>query len=289
MRIVAADPTDAAAVDLMQALDAETRQRYPGEPVFGIEADGFIERGGVFLLGFLAGSPVACGALRPIDDRVTEIKRLFVRKPFRGRGLSRLLLNRLELIARDAGCRMLRIETGHSQPEALGLYRSVGFAQTKRFGEYVDSKYSLCFAKVVLDADDLGFLRDIETCQLNADQWTHRAHIRMAWLYLTQLNSTRALVKIRSGIKRINADVLGGSLQYHETVTVAFARLISDRMIPGEEWVDFARRIDDLASRSPSILEAYYSKGLIGSTRAREMFVDPDLGELPEFRDTRTN
>ncbi len=73
MRIIAADPTDAAAVDLIRALDKETRRRYPGEPVFGIEEEGFVERGGVFLLGFVGGSAVAhCDLLTTAFSRSSE-------------------------------------------------------------------------------------------------------------------------------------------------------------------------------------------------------------------------
>lgn len=285
VRIVAVDPKDAAAVDLIQALDSETQRRYPGEPVFGIDAERFIDRGGVFLLGFVAGSPVACGALRPIDDGVFEVKRMYVRDEFRGRGLSRLMFNKLELMARDAGCRVLRVETGYKQPEALGLYRSVGFSETQRFGPYVENEYSVCFAKRVLNAEELRLLADFEACTLGETEWTHLAHVRIAWLYLTQSDSVGALARIRVGIMRFNAEVLGRRQEYHETVTVAFTRLISDRIMPGEDWTEFAGRIGDILSRTSPILEVYYSKELLGSIRARETFIEADLCDLPAFRD----
>jgi len=285
MRIIASDPKDAAAIDLVQALDVETQKRYPDEPVFGIDADGFLERGGVFLLGYVEGAAVACGALRPINDGTLEVKRMYVRPEFRGRGLSRQMLGRLEWIAGDKACRTLRIETGHKQVEALSLYRSVGFAETERFGPYVENEYSICFAKCVLDSSELRFLHDFEECTLQETDWTHLAHVRMAWLYLTQSDSAKALEKIRTGILRFNTEVLGRRQEYHETVTVAFARLISDRIVPGEGWTPFFQRIDDILDRNSPILETYYSQDLLGSARARENFVDPDLCELPRFCD----
>ncbi len=285
MRIVAADPGDAAAVDLTQALDAETLIRYPGEPVFGIEADGFIEQGGVFLLGHVDGSAVACGALRPLEGGVFEVKRMYVRDGYRRRGLSRRLYSRLELIARDRGCRTLRIETGGRQPEALGLYRSVGFAKIDRYGPYVENEYSICFAKYLPSAADLQFLRDFETCELPEAQWTHLSHVRIAWLYLTQLASADALQRLRDGILRFNAEVLGRRQEYHETVTVAFSRIISDRIFPGEVWEGFSRRIDDLLDGRSPMLARYYSQELLSSATARQSFVEADLEELPAFAD----
>jgi GNAT superfamily N-acetyltransferase len=287
MRIIAADPTDAAAVDLIRALDKETLERYPGEPVFGIDEEGFVESGGVFLLGYLGGSAVACGALRPLDDGVFEVKRMYVRREFRSRGLSRLMLNRLELIARDAGRYELRIETGNKQPEALGLYYSTGFLEVQRFDPYVDIEYSICFAKHVLSNEETDFLRDFEECALLESQWTHLAHIRVAWLYLTQFASLDALARIRSGIARFNAEVLGRRQEYHETVTVAFARIIADRMVPGKAWADYLQGIDDIVSASSPILETYYSPERLGSARARKEFVEADRCQLPNFRDAQ--
>jgi len=288
MRIIASDPKDAAAADLIQALDDELQHRYPGEPVFGIDADGFLERGGVFLLGHVEGAAIACGALRQISHDMYEVKRMYIRPEFRGRGLSRLMFNRLESISRDKGCRKLLIETGNKQPEALALYQSVGFTAIDRFGEYAQNEYSICFAKCVLDSAELGFLHSFETCTLPVHEWTHLAHIRMAWLYLTQSNSAVALDRIRSGILSFNTEVLGRRQEYHDTVTEAFARLISARMIPGEVWTSFSRRIDDMIDRESPILETYYSRELLGSARAKEHFVDPDLCELPMFHDVQT-
>jgi putative acetyltransferase len=285
MRIVAADPKDAAAADLTLALDAEMLSRYPGEPVFGIDAENFIERGGVFLLGYVDGAAVACSALRPLGESMLEVKRMYVRPGYRGRGLSRQLYNKLELIARDIGCKTLRIETGYKQPEALGLYRSVGFAEIQRYGPYSENEYSVCFAKCVLSNAELRFLQDFETCSLPEAQWTHLAHVRVAWLYLTQFASTDAVSRLRSGILRFNTEVLHRRREYHETVTVAFARIISDRIVPGEGWADFSQRIDDILDADAPLLGRYYSQDLLSSTTARESFVEADLGELPAFRD----
>jgi GNAT superfamily N-acetyltransferase len=286
MRIIAADPKDAAAADLIQTLDKENQIRYPGEPLFGIDEDGFVERGGTFLLGYVGGTAVACGALRPLDAGVFEVKRMYVRPEFRGRGLSRLMFNRLELIARDGGCNELRIETGRKQPEALGLYHSVGFAEMARFGPYVESEYSVCFSKHVLDSEELAFLREFEECSLSEPKWTHLAHVRVAWLYLTQYASPGALARIRAGIVRFNTEVLDRRQEYHETVTVAFARIISDRMMPGEAWAEYVQRIDDILNASSPILENYYSPERLGSVQARKEFVEADRRDLPMFRDT---
>jgi hypothetical protein len=155
------------------------------------------------------------------------------------------------------------------------------------FGPYVESEYSVCFAKHVLDSEELAFLQKFEDCSLLEPQWTHLAHVRVAWLYLTQYASPDALARIRAGIVRFNTEVLGRRQEYHETVTVAFARIISDRMIPGEAWAEYVQRIDDILNADSPILETYYSPERLESVQARKEFVEADRCELPMFRDAQ--
>jgi putative acetyltransferase len=67
----------------------------------------------------------------------------------RGRGVARRLLTAVEAYARVSGTRILRLETGAPQIEAVGLYRAVGFVEIDRFGPYVLDPTSLCMAKVL--------------------------------------------------------------------------------------------------------------------------------------------
>ena len=57
------------------------------------------------------------------------------------------MLGALEDQARSLGYRRVRLETGVHQHEALGLYRSSGFAEIPRYGPYVDDELSVCFEK----------------------------------------------------------------------------------------------------------------------------------------------
>ena len=149
LQISPVDPTHPDAAALIAALDRELLRRYPGETVHGIDADGFVARGGLFLIGRIGGEAVACGAIRPMDRDVAEVKRMFVRAEHRGRGLARSLLAALEAAARDRGYRMLRLETGEGQPEAIALYRRAGYVPIPRYGEFTDDPRSRCFEKTL--------------------------------------------------------------------------------------------------------------------------------------------
>ena len=76
-----------------------------------------------------------------------ELKRMFIAKAARGRGLGRRLLATIEDSAREAGCQRLILETGDRQPEAVALYESAGYVRIEDFGYYADHEGVLSFAK----------------------------------------------------------------------------------------------------------------------------------------------
>jgi hypothetical protein len=127
------------------------------------------------------------------------------------------------------------------------------------------------------------FLGRFERCELPEAEWTHLAHIRVAWVCLSILPADAALQRIRKGILRYNTDVLQRRHKYHETVTVAFTRIVADRIRAGENWEDFAQRIDDLLNTEMPLLLRYYSKNRLLSNAARDGFLEPDLEKIPAF------
>lgn len=123
--------------------------RYPeqGANHFRLDADEVSEGRGAFFVAYQGASPVACGAIRRHEATTAEIKRMYVVPEWRGRGLSRVVLEKLEAEGRRLGVTRLVLETGDRQSEALALYERSGFVRIPRFGEYVGSPLSVCMAK----------------------------------------------------------------------------------------------------------------------------------------------
>lgn len=144
------------------------------------------------------------------------------------------------------------------------------------FSAQVDDLFS-----AAVDEEDLQFLSSFERCALPEVQWTHLAHIRVAWVCLSLDTPAVALARICEGILRYNTEVLNRGHRYHETVTVAYTRIIADRMRAGEHWVGFADRVDDLLDPLNPILLMYYSPYRLFSDDARAGFVEPDLKMIP--------
>ena len=106
-----------------------------------------------YVAGFVAGRPVACGAVQPIGAGVGEVKRMYVRPAYRGNGYGRLILAALEELAVQRGFHALRLETGRNLAPALGLYRGAGYRPIPLYGEYVGNPISVCFEKSLLSVE----------------------------------------------------------------------------------------------------------------------------------------
>ncbi|MBI4263230.1 MAG: GNAT family N-acetyltransferase, partial [Acidobacteria bacterium] len=94
--IVAVSPGSPEACELIAELDAELYVRYPALPVHGLSASDVLDPDTIFLVARVDGTAVACGALRRLGPDTSEVKRMYVRPAFRGRGLARRILAELE-------------------------------------------------------------------------------------------------------------------------------------------------------------------------------------------------
>lgn len=147
-RIGSERPDSEDARRLIRDLDEDLLRRYPDlKAVHGLHPRDLTDPDFTFLIARIDGLAVGCGALRGLNPRIGEVKRMFVSPEFRGRGIARRILEALESRARELGHETVRLETGIGQHEAIGLYRSTGYSEIAAFGEYAGNPFSVCFEK----------------------------------------------------------------------------------------------------------------------------------------------
>ena len=149
------DPRSPDGLALFDEMSAFVAATYPEDEENGIVPTSTQELAehGVLVLARVNGATAGSGALmahEPVDGlRALEVKRMLVRPEFRGRGISRLVLRRLEAIARERGAQKLVLMCGPRQPEALRLYQTCGYSQCSAYGKNVDHPLSIFFEKTL--------------------------------------------------------------------------------------------------------------------------------------------
>jgi DNA-binding MarR family transcriptional regulator/ribosomal protein S18 acetylase RimI-like enzyme len=133
------DPTDQDARRCIRAYFAELDRRSDSgfDPGAGISAEPheLVPPAGRFLIAYLRGEPVGCGAVKHHPGAPSEIKRMWVAESTRGLGIGRRLLTELEADAVRSRAPTARLETNRALVEAIALYRSAGYVEVPAFND----------------------------------------------------------------------------------------------------------------------------------------------------------
>jgi putative acetyltransferase len=131
---------------LAEGLDRELWQRYQEEQANYAPLNK-IESNTMTVIAYFDNQPVGCACLRECDKHIAELKRMYVLRLFRGRGIAGRILGDLECWARECSFTKIILETGEKQPEAISLYLKAGYEPIDNFGPYADMPASICMSK----------------------------------------------------------------------------------------------------------------------------------------------
>jgi len=140
-------PASTDATALIAELDALLEPLYARQSRHGFSVEKLLADGVAFFVIRDDGQPAGCGGIKLFGKDFGEIKRMYVRPAFRGRGFGKLMLDYLADFALSNGVNILRLETGIHQHAAITLYEQAGFARIPPFGDYTDDPVSLCYEK----------------------------------------------------------------------------------------------------------------------------------------------
>jgi len=99
----------------------------------------------VFVIAEIGNEIVGCGAIRPISEKVGEVKRMFSKYP--GMKIGQTILSYLETKARELGYEELILETRIQNEEAKRFYLKSNYKTIPNYGKYVNKPEAICFGK----------------------------------------------------------------------------------------------------------------------------------------------
>lgn len=91
--------------------------------------------------------PVGIAGFKKYDDECAEVKRVFIKREYRGRGISNKLMELVENTAKKQGYRYMILESGEPLVAAMALYRKLGYKVIPNYGQYVNMPDSVCMKK----------------------------------------------------------------------------------------------------------------------------------------------
>ncbi len=141
-------PDTGEASRLIAELEAALAPHYPVESRHGYSVEKLLREDVHFFVLRAGPLPAACGGIQFYAD-FGELKRMFVRPQFRGRGFGRAVLVQLEAHARAQGRDVIRLKTGIHQHDAIRLYDRGGFVRIPPFAPYSEDPLSLFFEKTL--------------------------------------------------------------------------------------------------------------------------------------------
>lgn len=146
LTIALEDPTSADAQALMDELSATLANITGDSGKSSFDLDDVRVPRACFVVARDAGKQaVGCGAFRPLQDEIAEVKRMYSRPGTCGVGSA--ILAYLEAAAADFGYRTLWLETRRVNARAVAFYQRHGYRRIPNFGKYAGSAKAVCFEK----------------------------------------------------------------------------------------------------------------------------------------------
>lgn len=97
----------------------------------------------IYFVYTLDGFAIGCFAIRKFEDSICELKRMYLRRDFQGKGIGKLMLRKAMAVAKELGYKHMRLDTLPTMESAIRLYNAIGFYEILpyRFNPVAGTKY----------------------------------------------------------------------------------------------------------------------------------------------------
>ena len=148
IKLTRTDSSNSDFISLVRELDADLQIRDGADHAFFAQFNK-IDKIQHVIVAYIGSEAVGCGAIKKYDNDLMEVKRMYVKPSFRGKGIASEVLKDLELWAKSMNYRKCILETGEKQPEAIALYKQSGYQIIPNYGQYAAVLTSICFEKLL--------------------------------------------------------------------------------------------------------------------------------------------
>ncbi|MGB0579266.1 MAG: GNAT family acetyltransferase [Limisphaerales bacterium] len=233
----------------------------------------------------VAGEKVVGSVMAGYDGHRGWIYSMAVDHSQRRSGVGEKLITHAENALRDRGCMKVNLQVMPGNDGAVSFYESCGYEFEERISMGKEFPENISYEEPVSDDE---FIKQFEDRTLPFQKWTHRAHVKVAYLYLRDHPFDDALHKIRKNIKTYNAannvpeEQFSG---YNETTTHTFLRLVQatinayEGIFPSDNADAFCDT--HLQLRTTHLMRLFFTPEQRQHPDAKEQFVEPDLCQLP--------
>lgn len=137
-----------------------------------------------------------------------------------------------------------------------------------------------------ISQEDLVFKNKVESCNFHVPDFDHRAHLRLAYIYLVQTNSPSESVKLvrQSLVGLLKHAGIDPSAKYHEILTEAWLLAVYHFM----HHSSGTSSADDFIAQNPKLLDSkimltHYTDDVLFSESAKTTFIEPNLEQIPRY------
>ena len=146
MESVITNEKDERFIELTKELDNEYFQLY-GDEVLKYQEYNDLKDHHIVILALNWGKPIACASFKLFDKDTIEIKRVYVKRRYRRKGIAYKLIKQLEKLAMEENFKYSVIETGSENFAAINLYKKLDYEVIDSFGQFEGDDMCICMKK----------------------------------------------------------------------------------------------------------------------------------------------
>ena len=128
------------------------------------------------------------------------------------------------------------------------------------------------------ELSDSDFEKKFISCKLNPSDFTHEAHLRLAWININEYGIIQAEKNIQSGLKNF-VEFVGAKDKYNMTLTLAAIKAVYHFMLKSksDNFKDYITEFPCLKYNFKELMDCHYGFDIYNSEKAKTEFLEPDL------------